>query len=244
MTVRLNIAALHGVYVTVADARRSAEWYTRCFGMSEMDYGPYRSIRLPEGASIVLVESAIRNVYESSPFHFKCNDARRAHDELAKRAVKVTEPVNWHNYVDFCFWDPDGNPVGVISDPAWAPHPNNYFRMDGVFLGSANFESTLDWYLNLFGTEIEYDFTVATTSSPEARMCCLRGVPFTLFESPAGAIYHRFCDFRTRDAEADYAYLLEKGVRLTPLLIGRNRISFSFFDPDGREFGFLEDTYD
>jgi hypothetical protein len=131
MTVTLNITALNGVYVTVADARRSAEWYARCFGMTETDYGSYCGIRLSEGASIVLVESANRNVYESSPFHFKCNDARRAH-----------------------------------------------------------------------------------------------------------------CDFRTRNATADYAYLLEKGVRLTPLLSSMNRISFSFFDPEGREFGLFEDTYD
>lgn len=241
MPIQLNISGLHCVYLTVNDAQCSAEWFKEHFRMEEAGhYSDAYSLRLSSGASLGLVESTLRNVYESNPFHFKCNDARRAHNELVKHEVRATEPVNWHHYVDFSFQDPDGNPIGVISDPAWATHPNNYFRMDGIFLGSKHFASTLDWYLKLFGTEIEYDFTVETTSSSNARKCCFRGVPFTLFDSPAVSVHHRFCDFRTEDAAADYAYLLEKGVHVTPLVSTVNMIGFTFFDPEGREFGLVQ----
>ncbi|XEC95103.1 VOC family protein [Paenibacillus tarimensis] len=229
------------MYLTVSNAGCSAEWFKMHFGMKEAGHANAKDLSLAEGASLVLVESAKGNVYESSPFHFKCNDARSAHGELVKHAVKATEPVNWHQYVDFDFKDPDGNPIGVISDPAWSPHPNNYFRMDGIFIGSAHFPSTLEWYLEVLGTEIEYDFTVETTSSPNARMCCFRGVPFTLFESPATETYHKFCDFRTKDAAADHASLLGKGVRVTPLRSTGRAHSFSFFDPEGREFGLVQE---
>ncbi|WP_135553026.1 VOC family protein [Paenibacillus cymbidii] len=241
MTHRLNVTALRGVYLTVSDARRSAAWFERHFGMTGVPYGDFPSVKLPEGGAVVLVETSQRNVYESSPFHFKCNDARLAHGELTRQAVRATEPVNWHHYVDFNFFDPDGNPIAVISDPGWRPHPNNYFRMDGIFMGSTRLEQSLAWYLDVFGAEIEYDFTLETASSPHARMCCLRGVPFTLFESPGGLVHHRFCDFATRDAVADYHYLLDKGVRVTPLVRDETRFGFSFIDPEGREMGLVEE---
>ncbi|WP_239616205.1 VOC family protein [Cohnella mopanensis] len=238
---RLNITALDCVYLPVTDARRSAEWFMKHFGMTEEERdGEHLRLRLSGGASLALIESVNRNTYESLPVHIKCNDARRAHGELVKQAVQCTEAVDWHHYVDFNFRDPDGNPIGVISDPAWAPHPNNYFQLDGIFLGSARFASTLEWYLDVLGTDIEYDFTVATSSSPEARMCYFRGVTFTLFESPGVAVAHKFCDYRTLDAAADHAFLLEKGVRVTPLLSIGTRRGFSFFDPEGREFGLVE----
>ncbi|WP_199621203.1 VOC family protein [Paenibacillus alkalitolerans] len=238
---KLHIISLHEMFVPVRDAGKSADWYKRHFRFQEIARTAGQvTLRLEEGASLVLVESERLNTYECNPFHLKCNDARKAHAELDKSDVFATEPVNWHHYVDFGFKDPDGNRVGVISDPAWAPHPNNYFRLDGIFLGAASFDSTLAWFQDVLGTEIEYDFTVETPSSPEARMCCLRGVPVTVFDSPASVVHGRYCDFLTSDARADYEYLLEKGVAVTDFSETDGLRTFAFVDPEGREFGLIE----
>jgi hypothetical protein len=62
VTGKLNITALHGVYLTVKNARRSADWFAKHFRMAEAEYGPYSSVRLSAGASVVLVEATRRNV--------------------------------------------------------------------------------------------------------------------------------------------------------------------------------------
>lgn len=241
--LQVQITALHAFYLPVSDAGSSAEWYKKHFGCKDDHrYNEPGSVavRLNEGAALVLVESDQLNVYESNPLQFKCNDALKAHTLLDKEAVRAKDPVQFHHYVDFAFQDPDGNTMGAISDPAWAPHPNNFFRIDGVFLGAANFEATLSWYQRILHADIEYDFTVATPSSPEARMCCFRGIPLTVFDSPASVVHRRFCDFRTRDAAADHAYLKEQGVPVTELSSRDGVLTFALTDPEGREIGMVE----
>jgi len=198
------------------------------------------SLRLAQGALLVMIESERLNVYESNPFGIKCNDARKAYAELDKRDIQATEPIDWHHYVDFSFKDPDDNPSGVISDPAWALHPNNYFRLDGVFIGAVNFPSSLAWYQETLGTDIEYDFTVETPSTKEARMCCFRGVPITIYDSPNSFVQGRFCEFLTSDAASDHAYLKVKGIKVTDLVDVDGGRGFAFYDPEGREFGMIE----
>ncbi|MFC5467260.1 hypothetical protein ACFPPD_00915 [Cohnella suwonensis] len=238
---KLNITSLHSLYVPVSNARSTANWYMRHFGMEEVASSNEQvTIRLAVGASLVLKQSERLNLYQCNPFHFKCNDARKAHASLDKLEVRASEPVNWHHYVDFNFKDPDGNPVSVISEPSWALHPNNFFRMDGIFIGASDFESSLAWYLNVLGVEIEYDFTVETSSSPEARMCCLRGVPITVFDSPLSFIQGRFCEFRTNDAKADHVYLRRNGIAVTDLIAENDTLIFAFYDPEGREFGMIQ----
>lgn len=238
---KLNVKSLHTFYLPVKNARKSADWFKHHFNAKETEASDNITLRLDEGASVSLIESAVLNHYESNPIHFKCNNAMKAYDKLDKSDIDASEPVNWHHYVDFNFKDPDGNPIGVISDSAWAPNPNNYFRIDGIFLGSVDFESTLAWFQEVFETDIEYDFTVETPSSPDARMCCLRDYPITLFESPKSFIQGKCCDFLTNNLFADYHYLIGKGVHVGDILEINGIRTLSFFDPEGREFGLVEE---
>jgi catechol 2,3-dioxygenase-like lactoylglutathione lyase family enzyme len=240
---RLNIAALQEMYSPVSDAQVSAEWYIRHFGLRRVSSGEGRvTLALEEGALLTLLKSERLNRYESPPIHFKAQDARKAHAALDLKQVRAGEPDDWHHYVDFDVRDPDGNPFNVISEPAWRQTPNNYFRIDGIFLGAADFNATFAWYQDILGAEVAYDFTVVTESSPEARMRCFRGVPVTLFDSPRSFLQGRVCDYRTTDAAADYAYLRGRGVRVTELAPRPEdgALSFAFFDPEGREIGLVE----
>ncbi|MCL6443999.1 MAG: VOC family protein [Alicyclobacillus sp.] len=237
----LRITALYEYYLPVTHAEDSASWYVDNFGMIREPSLPHQAtVRLQQGARLTLIESDTLNCYESNPFHIKAHDARKAHAALDKARVKTMEPEDWHHYVDFVVFDPDGNRFDVISDPSWPNTPNNYFRLDGIFLGAADFSNTLTWYQDLLGVDIEYDFFVQTPSNPEARMCCFRGMPVTVFESPLSRIHGRVCEFQSEDARADYNFMRRHGVRVSEFTETLDKRSFSFFDPEGREFGILE----
>jgi catechol 2,3-dioxygenase-like lactoylglutathione lyase family enzyme len=237
----LKIIALHEVYFPVTNVAASVDWYTRHLGMSLVHRAERAAtLRLAEGALLTLLESNQLNRYDSPPINFKAHDARKAHAQLSKAAVRAQEPDSFYHYVDFDVWDPDGNALNVISEPAFPDTPNNYFRIDGLFLNVLNFDQMLDWYADLLGAEIEYAFTGPTATLAEARYRCFRGLPFNLVESPASLLQHRVCEFETTDAEADYNYLHSKGVTLTKLLAKDGKRRFAFSDPEGREFGIVQ----
>jgi len=237
----LNIIAVHEVYFPVTNVAASIDWYMRNFALRLVHREERQAtLRLAEGCLLTLLESTQLNRYDSPPINFKAHDARKAHAQLNKAEVRAQEPDTFYHYVDFDVWDPDGNPFNVISEPAWPDTPNNYFRIDGVFLGVVNFDRMLAWYSDVLGAEIEYAFTGPTATLPEARFRCFRGIPVNIVESPASVIRHRVCEFQTANAEADYNYLQSKGVPVTKLVEQDGKRRFSFIDPEGRELGIVE----
>lgn len=136
--------------------------------------------------------------------------------------------------------DPDGNKINVISDPAWPQTANNYFKVDGIFIGVSDIERTHAWYADTLGADVEYDFTYPTDTLPEARHICYLGVNPSPVESTRGILRGRVCDFVTADAAADYAYLQAKNVHVTAIMETDGHRAFTFHDVDGREFGLVE----
>lgn len=240
-TANLRINALYEFYFPVTDVSASTSWYASHLGMQVVSQGAARStLRLEEGALLTLVASEQLNRYDSVPINMKAHDARTFHERLVRGGVRAKEPENWHHYVDFDVYDPDGNPFNVISEPAFRITPNNLFRIDGIFLGVADYDRALAWYSDILGADLEYVFTHPTESLLEARFACFRGVPFSLVESPVSQLNHRVCEFRTSDAAADHAFLRGKGVRVSDLQTGEGATAFAFYDMDGNEFGVVE----
>lgn len=240
-TSNLHIIALHEMYFLVVNVETATDWYVRNFGVTLVDRQAKRTtLRLAEGSLLTLVESDQRNKFDSPPINFKAHDAMRAHELLNKAEVRAQEPERFYHYVDFDVWDPDGNSFNVISDPAWPSTPNNFFRIDGIFLGVINFEQMLAWYADVLGAKLEYAFTGPTSTLAEARFRCFRDIPFNLVESPESVMQHRVCEFQTTDAQADYKFLQAKGVRVTELIEQDGKRTFAFFDPEGRELGMVE----
>lgn len=237
----LNIIGLHEMYFPVTNLEASVGWYTRNFGMTVGDRSEKQvTLTLAEGSRLTLVESDQLNRWDSPPIGFKAHDPRKAHSQLNTTEVRAQEPESFHHYVDFDVWDPDGNVFNVISEPAWPDTPNNYFRIDGVFLGVANFERMFAWYCDILGAQIEYAFTHPTDTLPEARFRSFRGIPFNLVESPTAVMRHRVCDFRTTNAAQDYAYLQSKGVPVSQVFENDGERRFTFSDPEGHELGVVE----
>ncbi len=240
----LHITGLDTYYFTVTDAKASAAWYIRHFGLTGAGSGEgAETLRLAEGALLTLVEQDRLTRYDAVPIQFKTHDARKAYEALDRTAVDADEPRRFHHYTDFDVRDPDGNKFNVISDPDWPDTPNNYFKIDGAFIGVADIERCVAWFDDVLGADVEYDFTYPTDSLPEARHVCYLGLPVSLVESPKGECYHRVCEYATSDAAADRAALLGKGVRVTALRENEEGKSFSFFDLDDREYGMIERAF-
>jgi catechol 2,3-dioxygenase-like lactoylglutathione lyase family enzyme len=236
----LHITALHEFYFPVTDASSSAAWYQRHFGLQHVSSSAGReTLQLDEGALLTLVNSKQLNRYDSVPIQFKAHDANKAYLMLDKSEVRAQEPEKWHHYIDFDVKDPDGNKINIISDPAWPNTLNNFFRIDGVFISVVDFERAFEWYADVLGAEVEYDFTHPSELLPAARNRCFRGIPVSLVESPVATNHYRVCDFRTSNILADYAYLREHGVRVSDLSETNGRTEFVFYDLDGREFGLV-----
>ncbi|WP_019638762.1 VOC family protein [Paenibacillus fonticola] len=238
----LHITALHEFYFPVTNTSASSRWYQQHFGLQLQELNSDRvKLRLAEGTTLTLVECGKLNKYDTVPINFKAHDARKAYDMLDKSQVRANRPEDWLHYVDFDVHDPDGNPFNIISDPSWPDTPNNYFRIDGIFISLTDFDRSFEWYKDIFDAEIEYSFDHPTDSLENARFRCFKEIPVNVVESPVSVIQHRVCEFRTSSAAEDHRYLQSKGVSVTALTEQEDGLkAFAFCDPEGREFGMLE----
>ncbi len=237
----LHITGLHKLYLPVTNAKATAAWFRRHFGLISVgSESNSETLRLEEGALLTLVEGGKLNAYDAITIQIKAHDALKAYHALDLTEVKASEPEKFHQYTDFNVRDPDGSVLGVISDPAWPNTPNNYFKLDGVFITVKDIERAFAWYNDILGAGVEYEFTFATETLSEARHICYLGIPVSMVESVNGEYNYRICDYLTEDISADYAYLRGKNVKVTELRKTDGGTRFEFYDLDGREFGLVQ----
>lgn len=238
---KLNVTGLHTLYLPVSQVSASSAWYAQHFGMQIVqELEQASTLKLANGPAITLVQSTMLNTYESVPFGIRAHDARRAYQHLQKANIKASEPNEWLQYVEFNFWDPDGNMINVISDPSWPNMPNNFFDINGLFIGLNSFDDTFHWYKSIFGEDIEYDFTMSTTSLENARVKCFRDIQLSLFDSPHGKLCMKVADYLTSNIEEDALFLKENGVKVSNLIEVEQKKVLSFWDPNGIEIGLVE----
>ncbi|WP_347551631.1 VOC family protein [Pseudalkalibacillus hwajinpoensis] len=123
------------VFIPVTDIGKSSEWYEYNLGVKKIQgwgegIGSGEGFYFPDSPTqfgLVQVEEAqptefvIKGDQRNGYFNFVVDDIHEVHNQLKENGVRTTELEDFGGMTCFDFFDPDGNPLSVVTEVRDSP---------------------------------------------------------------------------------------------------------------------------
>ncbi|GIQ69436.1 hypothetical protein DUZ99_03385 [Xylanibacillus composti] len=235
------------VFVHVSDLRRSAEWYSKLFGLpvlkERLNGGPVYWFDFP-GTHLILDADTNNRLdpkwkENMEPlFMLPVRDIDEAYQYLNGKAERLFEPERHGSMAYFNFREPEGKALMACwtaqpsSDPEWTGTSPIRPMIGGVFADVKDLQAAARWYTNLL--KLPYDEKMASQSIYAVPVT--RGAALLLDHNRhlnGDDFTERFL-VETHDIQAALAYVQEQGMRLASELRDVPEMAeFALLDPDG-----------